>query len=245
MGGWSNYHNKTWGGEMKSASELVKRGLVGKQANYQIPSAAKVKITPQAVMVMDKLFDELTAICTAWHKTLPSDQSVANFKSIWIEEIINANIRNWNVLVFGIERCKREKSPFLPSLGQFIEWCKEGELESKGIPSVEELLERIKQYSRFHGFDNQHEFQFKNNVEQYLIFDLYCRNKEFGWSAEELRKHAKSFLKATAEKLARGEELPELALALPEKASFISPEEQKKINLNGIALARAALKGDF
>ncbi|MDA5609440.1 replication protein P, partial [Pasteurella multocida] len=111
------------------------------------------------------------------------------------------------------------------------------------MPALEELLERIKAYSRYHGFDNQHEFQFKNNVEQYLIFDLYCRNKEFGWSAEELRKHAKAFLKATADKLARGEELPELALALPEKASFIELEEQQKINSQGVAMARAILQG--
>ncbi|NNI36483.1 replication protein P, partial [Pasteurella multocida] len=49
--------------------------------------------------------------------------------------------------------------------------------------------------------------------------------------------------KATAEKLARGEELPDLALAIPEKPSFIDPKKQQEINSQGVAMVRAILKG--
>ncbi|ANJ89313.1 TPA: replication protein P [Pasteurella multocida] len=229
---------------MKPANQIA-MGLIGSDKNYKAPQIVRAEVTAEMNKTIDFLFTRLKTIFPAWKSAFSSDREYQEAKKYWLETLINERITSVAQIRIGVERARKSESPFFPSVGQFVAWCNDGALAAQGMPALEELLERIKAYSRYHGFDNQHEFQFKNNVEQYLIFDLYCRNKEFGWSAEELRKHAKAFLKATADKLARGEELPELALALPQKASFISPEEQKKINLNGIALARAALKRGF
>ncbi|HDX1086945.1 replication protein P [Pasteurella multocida] len=227
---------------MKSANQIA-MGLIGSDKNYKAPQVAKAEVTAEMNKTIDFLFTRLKTIFPAWKSAFSSDREYQEAKKYWLETLINERITSVAQIRVGVERARKSESPFFPSVGQFVAWCNDGALEAQGMPSLEELLERIKAYSRFHGFDNQHEFQFKNNVEQYLIFDLYCRNKEFGWSAEELRKHAKSFLKATADKLARCEELPELALAIPEKPSFIDPKKQQEINSQGVAMARAILQG--
>ncbi|HII3707923.1 replication protein P [Pasteurella multocida] len=227
---------------MKSANQIA-MSLIGSDKNYKAPQVAKAEVTVEMNKTIDLLFTRLKTIFPAWRSAFSSDFEYNEAKKYWLETLINERITSVAQIRIGVERARKSESPFFPSVGQFIEWCNEGALESQGMPLLEELLERIKQYSRYHGFDNQQEFQFKNKVEQYLVFDLYCRNKEFGWSAEELRKHAKAFLKATADKLARGEELPELALAIPEKPSFIDPKKQQEINSQGVAMVRAILKG--
>ncbi|HED4430109.1 TPA: replication protein P [Pasteurella multocida] len=227
---------------MKSANQIA-MSLIGSDKNYKAPQVAKAEVTVEMNKTIDFLFTRLKTIFPAWKSAFSSDREYQEAKKYWLETLINERITSVAQIRIGVERARKSESPFFPSVGQFIEWCNEGALESQGMPLLEELLERIKQYSRYHGFDNQQEFQFKNKVEQYLVFDLYCRNKEFGWSAEELRKHAKAFLKATADKLARGEELPELALAIPEKPSFIDPKKQQEINSQGVAMVRAILKG--
>ncbi|WP_241952322.1 replication protein P [Pasteurella multocida] len=227
---------------MKSANQIA-MGLIGSDKNYKAPQVAKAEVTAEMNKTIDFLFTRLKTIFPAWKSAFSSDREYQEAKKYWLETLINERITSVAQIRIGVERARKSESPFFPSVGQFVAWCNDGALAAQGMPALEELLERIKAYSRYHGFDNQHEFKFKNSVEQYLIFDLYCRNKEFGWSAEELRKHAKAFLKATADKLARGEELPELALAIPEKPSFIDPKKQQEINSQGVAMARAILQG--
>ncbi|MGC7561273.1 replication protein P [Pasteurella sp. PK-2025] len=227
---------------MRNANQVA-IGLIGSDKNYKAPQVVKAEVTAEMNKTIDFLFARLKTIFPAWKSAFSNDAEYNEAKKYWLETLINERITSVAQIRIGVERARKSESPFFPSVGQFVAWCNEGIGQYQGMPDIEELLERIKAYSRYHGFDNQHEFQFKNNVEQYLIFDLYCRNKEFGWSAEELRKHAKTFLKATADKLARGEELPNLTMALPGKASFIEPEEQKKINSKGVAMVRAILKG--
>ncbi|MFK3559390.1 replication protein P [Pasteurella multocida] len=227
---------------MKSANQIA-MGLIGSDKNYKAPQVAKAEVTAEMNKTIDFLFTRLKTIFPAWKSAFSSDREYQEAKKYWLETLINERITSVAQIRIGVERARKSESPFFPSVGQFVAWCNDGALAAQGMPALEELLERIKAYSRYHGFDNQHEFKFKNSVEQYLIFDLYCRNKEFGWSAEELRKHTKTFLKATADKLARGEELPELALAIPEKPSFIDPKKQQEINSQGVAMARAILQG--
>ena len=209
---------------MKSVSELVKPNLVGSQPNYQVPTESSVEITPQAVAVMDKLFDHLTVICPAWHKSLPSDESVANFKTLWLEEIINAGIRNWRLLTRGLERCKQEKNPFLPSVGQFIEWCLAEDYQALGLPDEERIYRRISQFMAF-GMEEVHRFSFTNNAEYWLITGLYQRNRAGEWSEKKLQEEIGKALKKMAERVKSGERIPEPKITLPDAVSVRPSDE--------------------
>lgn len=199
---------------MKSVAELQARNLVGSDPNYQFQPLKTVEITPQAVAVMDKLFNQLTVICPAWHKALPSDESVANFKTVWLEEIINANIRNWKLLVRGLDRCKQSKNPFLPSIGQFIEWCLQEDYADLGLPDEATLLARVKAFQGY-GMDNLDKFKFQSNAEYWLITTLYCRCKTSEWNDKQLADGVAKELVKMAKRIKQGESIPAPQITLP------------------------------
>lgn len=202
---------------MKSVAELGQKNLVGSEPNYQFQPLKSVEITPQAVAVMDKLFNQLTVICPAWHKALPSDESVANFKTVWLEEIINANIRNWKLLARGLERCKQSKNPFLPSIGQFIDWCLQEDFAELGLPDEEQLYQRIQAFMGY-GMESLPEFKFHSNAEYWLITGLYCRNKASEWTDQQLREAIGKELAKMAKRLKLGEAIPAPQITLPKQA---------------------------
>lgn len=209
---------------MKSVAELAAKNLVGREPNYQIKPSQKVEITPQAVAVMDKLFDHLTVIFPAWHKALPTAESIATFKTLWLEEIINANIRSWRLLSRGLERCKQEKSPFFPSIGQFIEWCLAEDYPALGLPDEDELYHRMMIFMRF-GMTEAHQFKFKSDAEYWLITGLYQRNRTGEWSEKTLREESIKALRKMAKRLKSGEEIPKPILTLPPKVVSLSTKQ--------------------
>lgn len=212
---------------MKSVAELAKPKLVGAQPHQSVPTENAVEITPQAVAVMDKLFDRLTVICPAWHKSLPSDAAVANFKTLWLEEIINANIRNWKLLARGLEHCKQAKNPFLPSVGQFIEWCLAEDYQALGLPDEAELLRRLRVFQGC-GMENLHKFKFRSDAEYWLITDLYSRCRTGEWREEKLVEETKKALVKMAKRIKQGEQIPAMAITLPAKVERVDPVKSQQ-----------------
>lgn len=208
---------------MKSVAQMTTQAVIGSRPDYQ-QSAQTVEITPQAAAVMDKLFDHLTVICPAWHKALQTDESIANFKAIWLEEIINAGIRNWRLLANGLERCKQEKNPFLPSVGQFIEWCLAENYAELGLPDEERLYNRIQAFMAF-GMEEIQQFKFSNNAEYWLITELYQRNSRGKWDEKMLRQEIDKSLKKMAARVKAGEPIPAPQITLPEKVSVRPSDE--------------------
>ncbi|MDH2997205.1 hypothetical protein A1D22_05905 [Pasteurellaceae bacterium LFhippo2] len=213
---------------MRNVAELAKQTPVGSEPNYHHVPTKAVEITPQAYEVMDKLFQRLTLIFPAWRTSLPTDGSVAEFKAFWLEELINAKIRNWKLIARGLERCKQSKSPFLPSIGQFIEWCKAVDYHELGLPNEEQLLRKIYAFM-VPGMENVNEFKFDSNAEYWLITGLYKRNRAGEWSEKKLKEELAKELAKMAKRIESGEQIPVPQLALeanPRKV--LSREEQAK-----------------
>ena len=87
----------------------------------------------------------------------------------------------------GVERAKKSKNPFWPSVGEFIGWCNEIDYHSIGLPNEDELARKIELFSSFgmEGLaDYQAEYGFSNNAEYWLITDLYCKRKNKEWKEQ-------------------------------------------------------------
>ncbi|MBF0785749.1 holin [Muribacter muris] len=208
---------------MKSVTDLSNKPLVGSEPNYHLPTKA-VEITPQAHEVMDKLFQRLTLIFPAWRSALPTETSIAEFKAFWLEELINAKIRNWKLLARGLERCKQSKSPFLPSIGQFIEWCLAEDYQALGLPDEDKLYRRLHAFMRF-GIEEIGQFKFESNAEYWLITDLYVRCRAGEWSEKTLRSEIGKALDKMAGRLKRCEPIPEPKITLPEQVRVIDKDK--------------------
>ncbi|WP_431479691.1 replication protein P [Pseudomonas simiae] len=92
-------------------------------------------ITPQTVEVVNDLFRRLRGIFPAWRQAWPSTEALDAAKAEWIKEFADAGIRTLEQIEFGIQKCRKLKKPFAPSVGEFIAMCVPGP-EDFGMPAI-------------------------------------------------------------------------------------------------------------
>ncbi|MBW9247147.1 replication protein P [Pseudomonas paracarnis] len=97
--------------------------------------AQPLQVTPQTAEVVNDLFRRLRGIFPAWRQAWPSTEALDAAKAEWIKEFADAGIRTLEQIEFGIQKCRKLKKPFAPSVGEFIAMCTPGP-EDFGMPSV-------------------------------------------------------------------------------------------------------------
>ncbi|MBT9303273.1 replication protein P [Pseudomonas sp. TAE6080] len=97
--------------------------------------ALPLHVTPQTAEVVNDLFRRLRGIFPAWRQAWPSTEALDAAKSEWIKEFADEGIRTLEQIEFGIQKCRKLKKPFAPSVGEFIAMCVPGP-EDFGMPAV-------------------------------------------------------------------------------------------------------------
>lgn len=94
-----------------------------------------LQVTPQTAEVVNDLFRRLRGIFPAWRQAWPSTEALDAAKAEWIKEFAEEGIRTLEQIEFGIQKCRKLKKPFAPSVGEFIAMCVPGP-EDFGMPIV-------------------------------------------------------------------------------------------------------------
>lgn len=94
-----------------------------------------LQVTPQTAEVVNDLFRRLRGIFPAWRQAWPSTEALDAAKAEWIKEFADEDIRTLEQIEFGIQKCRKLKKPFAPSVGEFIAMCTPGP-EDFGMPPV-------------------------------------------------------------------------------------------------------------
>lgn len=213
--------------------------LIGSEPNYQPPVRESLNIPANAEKLVDRLFVRLMAIYPAAKSAFPSQLELDEAKQVWLEQLAKGGVLNPQALKAGIDFAAGSKTPFFPSVGQFIEWCKLESLQHYGLPSLENLLVRVRKFQTF-GFEEIDRFVFTSHAEYWLITDLYSRCRLNGWTVEQFRKEAQAALSAMANRLAKGEVLPEPKKTLEKPTE---PAASPEVAAAYLAKFRAMLKG--
>lgn len=104
---------------MKTANQLM--ATMG-----NLPPALQsqpLHVTTETVDVVNDLFRRLRGIFPAWRQAWPSTEALDAAKAEWIKEFADAGIRTLEQIEFGIQKCRKLKKPFAPSVGEFIAMC--------------------------------------------------------------------------------------------------------------------------
>lgn len=104
---------------MKPANQLM--ATMG-----NLPPATQTQplhVTTQTVDVVNDLFRRLRGIFPAWRQAWPSTEALDAAKAEWIKEFADEGIRTLEQIEFGIQKCRKLKKPFAPSVGEFIAMC--------------------------------------------------------------------------------------------------------------------------
>lgn len=117
---------------MKHVSEISTQQAV---AAAQPEPETTLQVGEGATRVVNALFRELKAIFPAWRQAwpTPADESVA--RRSWIKAFSAADLRNLDQIRYGVEQCRLSGRPFMPSVGEFIAWCRPTP-EQLGCPSA-------------------------------------------------------------------------------------------------------------
>lgn len=98
---------------------------------------------------MNQVFKSLKAIFPAWLQAISDPDIEAQARSEWMKGFIENGINSDLQISAGLAKCRTHNSPFLPSIGQFVTWCKESTGSMANLPSESEArLAMIRELGR-------------------------------------------------------------------------------------------------
>lgn len=74
--------------------------------------------------IVNDLFKQLAGCYTAWRQAFRNDAELKMAKQQWTVAMIEAGINTEEQIQRGLSRARQDTNPYLPSVGQFIEWCR-------------------------------------------------------------------------------------------------------------------------
>ncbi|ELY2640085.1 DNA replication protein [Cronobacter sakazakii] len=168
-------------------------------------------VNTEAERLVDALFRQLKQVFPAANATsLRTEADEAAAKQQWIIAFAENGITRREQLAAGMKRARASLSPFWPSPGQFIDWCREGEFEQAGLPAVAELLAMVRIYCARRGlYASPTDYPWQNAAHYWLVTGLYSGMRLNGWTEKELAEQAKAELGKMAKRIGNGEIIPE------------------------------------
>lgn len=181
------------------------------------PSVQKSDVTKNAQVAdaVNKLFVQLKAACPAMFNTLNSSDERA-VKRQWIIGFVESGI-NTVLINAGMRIARQQNNPFMPSVGQFIEWCEKGLADQYGLLTAGELVKKLDDYCARRGFDDFCNFDYGSDANYWLITDLYQIMQDQNLSKNKLLCHAEKLISEMAKKFMKGYVVPSPKKSLPKK----------------------------
>jgi len=175
-----------------------------------------------AERLVDALFKQLKQLFPAAEQTnLKTMQQETDAKRQWIAAFAEGGIRTREQVSAGMRHARASESPFWPSPGQFIKWCKDSTaVLCFGIDAVMAEFER---YSREKGLHSggPEKFPWQHPVMYWIVCDTRRQMYQRQLSEAEVEKFAAKKLDEWAKKIAAGETVPDPIKSLEAKREVI------------------------
>lgn len=179
-------------------------------------------VNSDAERLVDALFMQLKQIFPAATQTnLRSDADERVAKQQWIAAFSENGIRTREQLSAGVRHARASESPFWPSPGQFIKWCKDSGTVL-GI-KLADVMGEFQRYNREKGLHTggAERFPWSHPVMYWIITDTRRAMYQRQLSEAETEKYAAKKLEDWALKVAAGEQIPSPVLALENNQEVI------------------------
>lgn len=105
-------------------------------------SAGDAEPTDRDKLVVNWLFDQLSAIFPAWRSAYDGDDGVRAAKRQWLYALVDAGVTSREQIDHGLRKARRHGKPFLPSTGEFIAWCRP-DADELGMPTLHQVWAEI------------------------------------------------------------------------------------------------------
>jgi hypothetical protein len=194
---------------------------------------------------VNKLFTQLQAIFPAWRQAFPDDAALAEAKRQWSMGIIEAGLTSGDAIKAGLAKARKSKNPFIPSVGMFIEWCRQAALEHTQFPSLDAVLLQITQYAHYRKFPAMRPEQAPSispvGYWVYQHIDTYAVSRA---DTQEARRLVGVVYEEAREKATAGFDFPEPPQLIPsELAPTAATPESKERNRQTLNNLKSMFRG--
>lgn len=186
-------------------------------------------VNSAAEKLVDMLFENLMQVFPASTQTnLRTDGDIRVAKQQWIAAFAESGITSREQLSAGMQKARSSQSPFWPSPGQFISWCREGS-GALGI-SVDDIMSEYWRWRKLvfrYPTSEQFPWRDKNPLYYHVCLELRRRGTEGQLSEKELIRVAGDILHDWEKRVLAGKPVPPIrrALSAPKVAAGPTPAE--------------------
>lgn len=190
------------------------------------PPQQKQAVKQQVAQVFNELFRQLKATFPAAIANFKEQSDLDEFKRQWTIAFIENGIRTLEQINIGMKIARQQTNPFLPSPGQFVQWCKQGDYTALGLPTDDELFDIFKEYCSVRGWRR---FNWQSNACYWMVTKIYTEMRSRNLSDSEVRKLCSSELNAMAKRIKSGEKIPDPMLQL--ESAVIPTKRDKALSI--------------
>ena len=132
---------------MKDMSDLVKNSTLHNITEQSTNQSAEQKqlITEQTIAFVNRVMKTILANSPAWSVSLKGTDSINDYRQQLVKAFLENSIAQMKQVELGLQRIRKEPTNFLPSVGQFIAWCKPT-AEAIGCPDVNDAYTEACRY---------------------------------------------------------------------------------------------------
>ena len=210
------------------------------QSLQQMYAAEKPKqqVPEQAAQIFNELFRQLKAAFPALMTSIKDQSDLNELRRQWVLPFIENGITSIDQVNAGMKIARQQATPFLPSPGQFIAWCKQGATRAAGLPDADELYDMVMDYAKRRDmFSSAEAFPWPSNPAYWMVTKLYSQQRVQGLSEQDLRKRCGKELSDMSKRIESGEPIPAPVVQIPKLHIPASNEKA----LDHIAELRAKL----
>ncbi len=142
----------------------------------------------------------------------------------WLRGLIENGINTDKQISAGLAKCRAHNSPFLPSIGQFVEWCKVSLQDSIGLPSESEALaaltrelgkpKELRQWANYHP----------------SVFMAYSQRQSYDWKNYKYGELKQAFSETWADIKKSASEGFDFNLVLPKPSDVKAPHSELPVD---------------
>lgn len=198
----------------------------------------KQQVPEQAAQIFNELFRQLKAAFPALMTSIKDQNDLNELRRQWVLAFVENGITSIDQVNAGMKIARQQATPFLPSPGQFIAWCKQGATRAAGLPDADELYDMVMDYAKRRDmFSSAEAFPWASNAAYWMVTKLYSQQRVQGLSEQDLRKRCGKELADMSKRIESGELIPAPVVQIPKLHIPVSNEK----GLDHIAELRAKL----
>ncbi|SQZ64778.1 replication protein P [Escherichia coli] len=211
---------------MKSTPELLNeydRFRGGHDHSTVVASADDERAKKEQVArIFNEMFVQLQAAFPGSIAAISEQGKLNEFRKQWMLAFLENGITTMEQVNAGMRHARASESPFWPSPGQFIKWCKDSKMVL-GV-TIDDVMAEFHRYSKEKSLypGGPERFPWRHPVMYWVVCDTRRAMYQRQLSEIEVEKHARRLLDDWAKKVASGQQIPDPVISIQAKPEPMS-----------------------